>query len=179
MNTLTSNMIKVMILILQKSNFFRKCWKSESLLLLWVLVCLQSTAKKSSFTCCSILKPHEGDIVCCWLLGPVVSRLFLLYLKAVVLMLNCWIFFWKGKEKNLTLHVKNDLKEKVLFTKTSSHFFLPPHAGIRQYDECQQVSEITLTYLQVKSARLPLFFSVVGHFLNNRVAVKSSTIWYV
>lgn len=162
MNTLTSNMIKVMILILQKSNCFRKCWKSESLLLLWVLVCLQSTAKKSSFTCCSFVKPHEGDIVCCWLLGPVVSRLFLLYLKAVVLMLNCWIFFWKGKEKNLTLHVKNDLKEKVLFTKTSSHFF----ASLCWYKTiwCQQVSEITLTYLQVKSARLPLFFLLSGIF---------------
>lgn len=178
MNTLTSNMIKVMILILQKSNCFRKCWKSESLLLLWVLVCLQSTAKKSSFTCCSFVKPHEGDIVCCWLLGPVVSRLFLLYLKAVVLMLNCWIFFWKGKEKNLTLHVKNDLKEKVLFTKTSSHFF----ASSCWYKTIWWMSASVRNHTDVFASQIssaPFVFSVVGHFLNNRVAVKSSTIWYV
>lgn len=41
----------------------------------------------------------------------------------------------------------------------------------RQYEECQQVSAITVTYLQVKLAQLCVFL-VVWHSVNSRAAVK-------
>lgn len=41
----------------------------------------------------------------------------------------------------------------------------------RQYEECQQVSAITVTYLQVKLAQLCVFL-VVWHSVQSHVAVK-------
>lgn len=79
----------------------------------------------------------------------------------------------------VTLNRKlENLSEKVFF-----FFFVQrtPHIcfrllkllyRIRQYDECQQVSAITLAYLQFKLAQLSVFFVVVWHSANSRVAVK-------
>lgn len=129
------------------------------------------------FTCYFFLKPHEGDIVCCWFLTFAVATLFSCknqcWTGAPILNSTCWE---KNLPGNMNLHIScspGTLTETWKLEWKGFFFFLQrtPHIcvrllklvyRIRQYDECQQVSAITLTYLQFKLAQLSVFFLLSG-----------------